>query len=220
MRRAVNFSSIFLAIGIFGASENARALVDVSVLGGGSFAIQSITQPAGGTTNLKLGLAAGLLGKIELPLGGWAVTAGILYTEMGSHQYFATSTVTFDFDVKVPYLQIPIMADYWFMDFLGVGAGFYYAFPMGNVTKSGTQTNAIGGIQSPFSSSQSFSAASYRGDDFGVIVRAQSIIPFNKMFFATATVAYEYGLEDVSNDSTITTHNSTFLALIGGGVGF
>jgi hypothetical protein len=215
MKAAINFI-LALVITLVLTGRQALAFVDASLVGGLSVASQSITTSYNVNSSSKTYLAFGALGNARFIGVPWGLTSGILYVEMGSNQRSQNGIDQRNYDVKVPYLQVPIIIDYWILKNLLVGLGGYIAFPGGNVKTTGTQTFFT---TSSIDLSQSFSAANYRELDWGAVAHAQVKFPFGR-FFGTAALIYEYGFEDVNALADITTRNSAFLALIGGGITF
>ena len=167
-----------------------------------------------GLSTGKSNMAFGVLGNAKFVGVPYGLTSGFLYVEMGSHQRTTNGIDLRDYDVKAPYFQVPLIFNYWILNNLLVGMGGYLGFPGGNIKTTGTQTFFV---TTPIDLTQSFSAANYREIDWGAVGHAQYKYVIGK-FFATATLMYEYGIEDVNALTDVTTRNSAFLALVGAGL--
>jgi hypothetical protein len=203
-------SIVFL---ILMSDSHAWAATDLELLLAVTTSNQSVTttNPAvsGLTIGSRGGYSFGLLANIPLSNPMWSIGTGVLYTEMGSHQKFTNAGAPFDYDEKVPYWQIPVMANAWFAPWIGVGAGGYYAFAGSNVSDQGIV------LGFPYSASMSFNSAGYTSSDYGVMARLQLRYRFGAQWFASANAMYELGLANVSNNALSTVKNSTLIYGLG-----
>ena len=192
---------------VLGGGVPTFAASDVGV--GLVYGVTSASQNGGGSSsNARSGTAYGALVELSAPASRSGLLAGVLYSELGGHQ-----TNTFwDFDVKLPYYQIPVLAEFWLAPIIAIGGGGYYGFPAANSTRSGTILGVSG------STSDTFANQGWKGDDFGLAINARAHISLG-LVYLSGDVIYEYGLENVSTVSGQTVNNRALLAMIGVGIG-
>src|ERR1700733_190356 len=79
---------------------------------GAAYGLSSASQNGGNSTSASKSYTTyGALAELPI-LPRTSLMLGVMYTEMGGHQ----SLPLFDFDVKLPYYQIPAVIDLWLLN--------------------------------------------------------------------------------------------------------
>jgi hypothetical protein len=99
-----------------------------------------------------------------LPIDNWDVTLELNFNQKGAYQkpQYNADTATGEYDLRLNYVEIPVLVHYTDKGFIGAGAGFSYGRLVGFTEIE------HGGLQPPYSDEYPF-----KKDDWNVIVEAQ-----------------------------------------------
>jgi hypothetical protein len=99
-----------------------------------------------------------------LPINNFDITLELNFTQKGAYQkpQYNADTATGEYDLRLNYLEIPLLVHYTDKEFIGAGLGFSYGRLVG------FQEIEHGGLQPPYSDEVPFN-----NDDFNVLVEAQ-----------------------------------------------
>lgn len=180
------------------------AIVDVSALVGVSRTDQKVKDNSSISTTPHNGFSGGVLANIDFPTTSWVLTTGLLISEMGAEfdePVFANPSARYASSQGDRYYQIPLIADYWLVEYVGGGAGLYF----------GSQSSPRSGVSAD--------------SDKGLVLHGQVKFPFGELTFITANVMYLYGLSEIAKPSVATAdgqmkvENRGLLFHIGFGIG-
>jgi hypothetical protein len=155
----------------------AQAGTHISVFGDGTFSTTKTT----GQTDPKSMLGLGGGAQVEFGLGPMAgLEIGAVY--LGRKTGDSTANLTFN------YVQIPVQLRYWVGKYLTLGAGGYYALPVGDIKAGGSSLPGGGSIP--------YATAGFKKNDYGLL----GSVGFNAPVGPTAAVfaegRYALGLDD------------------------
>src|SRR5690349_6226610 len=129
MRRNTKIILSVLFVAIF--SQSALAKTDVGLVGNFALMNASVSPAPPNPNSAQLGIGGGIYGQFSL-MPELTLDLGLIYAGRKNGRTVAS----IDSSNSFKYLEIPVVARYWIIPMLNVGAGLYYAMGMGDISNT------------------------------------------------------------------------------------